>query len=438
MGRRRKKSNSPEQIAETIKIENEKNFSDVFGELANFIHDKIYSKNVVAHKPVYISTGVKTLDTIMGGGFVTGLTSILTSPPETGKSTISLQAAARLLKEHPNSIIIYIDTENPGITDENHTFKVLSRLQQFGVDINDEKYSYRFFYLPGLRVFSNIYATIKQILDKKKELEEKYNLEPIPALIIWDSIAESIPDELLEHVINTGELLKQKGIKARTVQDYLSVITYLCERSNTGLIILDQVRSNIQINPRGVGIKQTSQHKDIKSATSSKALEHKSRQWLFLEKGEEIIHKYPGVTGWILKITMDKSKLVASTGMTIEVVFDKMRGLDSFWSHYHFLSNRMPYEQKFLSRQDVPSQLRRYYEENAPLAIERNKISYPGVGGEYSFRSKTDIIKEYKNNPEFKEFFDKVLEKSIQDRILSWIDPNSKFQQFLNNNFENQ
>ena len=428
---KRKKSNSPEQIKEVVKNDIEKNFSNIFGELADFIHDKVYSRNVVKHKPVYISTGVKTLDAIMGGGFVAGLTATLTSPPETGKSTISLQAAARLLKQNPNSIVIYIDTENPGITDENHTFKILSRLQQFGIDINNKEYSYRFFYLPGLRVFSNIYTTIKQILDKKRELEEKYKLDSIPALIIWDSIAESIPDELLEHVINTGELLKQKGIKARTVQDYLSIITYLCERSNTGLIILDQIRSNIQINPRGSGIKQTSQHKDVKSATSSKALEHKSRQWLFLEKGEEIIHKYPGVSGWILKITMDKSKLVASTGMTIEVVFDKMRGLDTFWSHYHFLANRMPYEQKFLSKQDAPSQLRRYYEEGAPLAIQKNKIAYPGVEGEYSFRSRTDVIKEYKSNPEFKKFFNAVLEKSIQDRILSWINPDSKFQQFL-------
>jgi RecA/RadA recombinase len=369
----------------------------------------------------------------LGGGFVTGLTSVLTSPPETGKSTISLQVAARLLKQNPNALVIYIDVENPPIINKNLSdYQVIKRIIQFGIDISKPEYRKRFIYVPGIKLLSKIYSVIKKILDYKTELEQKNNFKnPIPAIIIWDSIAESIPDELVEHLMETEELSKKAGIKARAVQDYLSAITYMCEKSNTGLILLDQIRANLQINPRATSTKQTTQHKDIKTATSSKALEHKGRQWLFLEKGEEIIQKYPGINGWILRITMDKSKLIPSTGMSIEVVFDKMEGLNPFWSHFHFLSNRMPYEQKFLNKQDVPSQIRKLYEETAPLPIQRNKIYHPKVEGEYSFRSKTDLIKAYNNNEEFKNFFDKILEISIEERINSWVDPNSEFQKKL-------
>ena len=427
MARGRKSKKNKEQIQEVISEESKTLNVDIFDSMQQFINDNIYSKYIVSYKPEYISTGIKYLDEIIGGGFVTGLTSTLTSPPETGKSTISLQAAAQLLKQNPNSIVIYIDTENPGIKDQFGNFPAVTRLQYFGIDLSNPKYRKRFIYLPGIKIVGDIYRTVKEILEFKKTLEEEHELSnPIPTLVIIDSIADAIPDQFLEYGLETGEVLKQKGIKASTVQEYMSLLTYLAERSNTGIILLDQVRSNIQINPRGASSKQTVQHKDLKTATSAKAIEHKTRQWLFLEKGEEIIHKYPGINGWILKISMDKSKLTGSTGMTVEVVFDKIEGLNSFWSHYHFLSNRMPYEQKFLSKQEVPSKIRKFYEENAPLAIQRNKISYPGIEAEYSFRSKLDIIKEYNKNEEFRNFFEKVLFKSIEDRVKAWLNPNSE------------
>jgi len=428
----RKKKRVKENIEKIIEEEKNNvtsNTDAIADSLYDFVYSEIYSKMVNTYEPVYISTGVRTLDALLGGGFVTGMVSALTSPPETGKSTISLQVAARLLKEHPEAIVIYLDVENPPLINKSlNDYLVIKRLAQFGININDPKYRKRFIYLPGIKLLSKIYDVISEILKRKTETEKANNKEPVPALLIWDSLAESIPDEMYMYLKENKELIKQKGVKAYTLQEYLSAIVYECEQTNTGLILLDQVRANIQISPRGASSKTTVQHKDLKTATSAKAIEHKGRQWLFMEKGEEIIHKYPGIMGWILKISLDKSKLTPASGLTIEVVFDKLTGLNSFWSHYHFLSNRMPYENKLLNKTDVPAQIRKLYEESAPLPIQGNKIFHPKLPDiQYSFRSKADIYKKYLEDEEFREYFDKVLEISIKERIDSWLNPNSEF-----------
>ena len=423
MARRKKRSSEEreEKIKENI---SEEQSSDFVAELVDFVKSEL-DKVITYVEPACVSTGIKPLDAILGGGFYTSLLTGITSPAETGKSTIAVQMAVKLLKQNPNSLVMYIDTETPPIKDY-QLFRITqySRLRNFGATENEIR---RFIYAPGLKKLSTIFEEIVKFVNKKQEVEKKRNVEPIPMFIIFDSITEAIPDVLLED-LKKGKLEKLRpGLVAQEKQEFLSKIQYACEQNNIGLILLDQVRMDIQINPYQKS-DNTVKHNSYKTASSFKALEHKTRQWIFLEKGKNLTGEYPDVVGWMLTVHIDKSKTIPSTGMNVEVVFDKRYGLNEFWSHFHFLSNRMPFEDRFLKNASIPSQTRRHYEENASLAIQNNKIFFPGITSEpISYRSKLDVYRKYNEDEKFKKLFDKIVEESVNRRINYFIESGFEF-----------
>ena len=425
---RRKKSSTTKEREEKIKEQVSSTFSNPIEELVDFINSEL-GKVIPDIEPEQVPTGVKPLDAILGGGFYTSLLTGITSPAEVGKSTIATQTAVKLLKKNPMSLVLYIDTETPPISKSSDVLKLTqySRLKNFGATENEIR---RFIYAPGLKTLSTIFDEIVKFVNRKKQVEEKYGIDPIPMLIIFDSITEAIPDVLIED-LKKGKLEKLRpGIVAQEKQEFLSKIQYACEQSNIGLILLDQVRMDIQINPYQKS-DNTVKHSSYKTASSFKALEHKTRQWIFLEKGRTIYGEYPGVIGWMLTVHIDKSKTIPSTGMNVEVVFDKRYGINEFWSHFHFLSNRMPFEDKFLKNTSIPTQVRRHYEENAPLAIQQNKIYFPGITKEpISYRSKVDLYERYKSDEEFKKIFDSIVEESVQRRINYFTENNFEFKDF--------
>jgi hypothetical protein len=426
-GRKRK------QVSEEI-IEKEVNeLNEMYGlekEMHEFIQSELIPKYVKRVEPTLVSTGVKTLDTLLGGGFYTSLFSMMSSPPETGKSTIALQSAANFLKEQQrkkeHGFVIYIDVESsPVLLPGQKEFPVKERIQQFGISKDDP----RFIYMPGIKTFERILEAIHQFVQFKLKLEQKYNLSnPIPTILIWDSIAETITESIAEKA-ESGEAVVNPLADKRSIvaTNVLSEIAYLAEQNNIGLIILDQVRALMDLQPgRSNKNTVTSSHANLRSATNIYGVNHKIRQFLFLEKKSEINMDYPGVLGWILRIHLDKNKVVPSTGMSVDIVFDKSTGINPFWSHFHFLSNRMQYEEKIMNK--VPKSIQNKYLEYAPLVIQGTKFFHPKLMDQpISFRSKLDLYRKYQNDEEFRELFDKVLEQSIKERIESFIHPSNSF-----------
>ena len=74
-----------------------------------------------------ISTGVEDLDTVLGGGIVRGSVTLLAGQPGIGKSTILLQLAAHIAKDHP---VLYISGEESA-------HQVALRASRLGADTNE-------------------------------------------------------------------------------------------------------------------------------------------------------------------------------------------------------------------------------------------------------------------------------------------------------------
>ena len=75
-----------------------------------------------------ISTGVDDLDMVLGGGIVRGSVTLLAGQPGIGKSTILLQMAAYIAKDHP---VLYISGEESA-------HQVAMRASRLGADTNEQ------------------------------------------------------------------------------------------------------------------------------------------------------------------------------------------------------------------------------------------------------------------------------------------------------------
>jgi len=396
--------------------------------LEKFVKTDLLPSIISKFEPTVIPTGIKPLDTILGGGFFTSLFSKLVSPPETGKSTIALQASSNFLKNNDKALVLYIDTESPpALLPGQEEFPIRQRLEDFGIPKDDP----RFIYAPGIKTFTEVFDVIKKFIDYKINLEKQFNLsKPIPSLIIWDSIADTIPDISAEEAEKGNPITNPLQSKRSIVlSQILGQISYLTERNNAGVLLLDQVRLVIDLQPgRGGSNKNlnVSQHSNLKSATSVQNVAHKMRHLIFLEKKQEINMDYPGVMGWVLRVYIDKNKIVPSTGMSVDIVFDKSTGINKFWSHFHFLSNRMQYEEKILNK--IPKSLQNKYLEYAPLPIQGTKFFHPKIMEQpIGFRSKLDLYRKYQSDEEFRNLFDRVVEQSAKERIESFIKPQDSF-----------
>jgi predicted ATP-dependent serine protease len=127
--------------------------------------------------PAYVTPfDVKTVDTLLGGGILSSM-NLLQSTPETGKSTIALQYCANFLETYPNAIALYIDRESTEYDE-----KIQDRLATFGIDKN------RFMYRSTVGDVKDIYKMVVEAVDIKQKVFKKSGVECY-LTIVWDSIA---------------------------------------------------------------------------------------------------------------------------------------------------------------------------------------------------------------------------------------------------------
>lgn len=148
-----------------------------------------------APKPYITPFGIQHLDALLGGGIISSAPVVLSSTPETGKSTFAFQFAKTFQSLYPNSIIVYLDIEGAanasGSTKEDGTPNNASRIQIFGID---EK---RFRYEPIIIDVYGFFNMIETLVNVKKAFEEKLQKE-FKIMIVWDSIASTPCSKLAE------------------------------------------------------------------------------------------------------------------------------------------------------------------------------------------------------------------------------------------------
>jgi len=356
--------------------------------------------------PAYITkTGVRHLDALLGGGISSSLPIMISSTPETGKSTFCFTFAKQFLDSHENSVVVYLDIEGAS---ECATSEYGSRQESFGLDPS------RFLYKPIVLNVKQVFDTIKQFAEAKKQFEDKSG-KPFHVLIIWDSLAASGSSKDAEAEDHNQVI----GFKAREISHMLAHHKSTLVMSQITTVIVDQVRANIKIESRFVtpDDKTVGEFSGFRSATNINALQHNIKQWLYLSKGKPL---YPndglGVDGWELTISTVKNKLAPSQ-VSVNCVFDKKYGVIPLLSEYLFMRDMTKPEKK-RTKNDVKKL-------TYPLAVGvegRSKvISVIDLNGNLIVKSQKftekNLFSLYYSDSDFKKIFDKALELSITGRI---------------------
>lgn len=370
-------------------------------------------------EPYVTPTGIVHLDAILGGGFGSSLPIMISSAPETGKSSTAVFLAKQFIETNPNSYVVYIDVETASAGTKDATSGINGRIKAMGIPPE------RFQYMPMLLDVKGVFDIVKTLADTKKQLEEKMKAggvdEEVHMLVILDSLSSCPCSKAL-----TAEDPKEYiGLKAREQGHTLDKLKPVLAFSKITLILIDQVRANMKMdagpfakqNEKGVG-----EWNNIKSSASSSVLQHNLKAWYYISKKKEL---FPGsdinVNGWILDLRTEKNKL-CSSGYHVSLVFDKHETLHKIYSEYLFMKEMTTTENKITGR-------------------KKEKLPYPLLvkdAGAYKYIEITDpdskeviatsskfyeknLVEKYNGDPEFKLIFDKAIRVSTEERINKYL-----------------
>ena len=170
----------------------------------------------------FISTGIPSLDKMLGGGIIIGGVVEVIGLEASGKSTIAGMVAANAQKR--DMPVVYLDTE---------AATSMARLKTLGV--NTETLIY---VQPGC--LEDVYDTIAQVLTSKIK-EKSWDG---PALIIWDSLAQ-IPAKKEIEMEEGDEYTKEMAVRARVNSMGLRKLTIPIQSAQVTLLIVNQLRENV-------------------------------------------------------------------------------------------------------------------------------------------------------------------------------------------------
>jgi len=358
-------------------------------------------------EPLIMSTGIYHLDALLGGGLISSGPIMISSSPESGKSTYCFQMAGMFHKTHENGIIVYIDIEGSGSSQESTDYKV-SRMDTFGLSG-----STRVRYESIVLNMRELFTLIDDLVEQKITIEEKTGRE-FYVMIIWDSVAATRSSKT-DLVTDHNQMI---GFKARELSFYLEKALPKLKFNRIFFLCVDQVRAKLQIDgPYVSKEKSVGQFKDMQAATNIYSLQHNIQQWLFLSRGKAISPADGlGIDGWHLNIVTEKNKLAPSQH-AVTCVFDMNHGLDKFWSEYVFLSEKTPSEKKIYREKKLPFPLmiEKYNAQRYQLHVTNPQDSSVDYVSPPFY--KKEAKNKYHQDEEFRQWFDYALQISAYYRI---------------------
>ena len=382
--------------------------ADTIGRAFDAVIKKNYN-HLIAPEPYMTPTGIRHLDALLGGGIISSGPVLLSSTPETGKSTFAFQLAGIFQKTHDNSIVIYVDIEGSSSVSTNQ-YRI-SRIDAFGLSNN------RFMYQTLMADVMTLFELFEKMIQLKIEIEKRRSKE-INLLIIWDSVAAT-PSSKVQTAENPDKII---GTKARQISFCLDKYAALFKFNKITFIGIDQVRADLNIEGPYAPRKEISvgrfKNRDVKSASNIYSLQHLVQQWLFLSKGSAInLSDGLGIDGWEIEIYTEKNKLAPSQ-CSVSCVFDKSSGIDKFWSEFLFLQQKTPTEKKIYKDKNLPF----------PLMIKTSgsyvylDVSNPEDSSvKYTSQKfyRKSAKKKYTEEDEFRSWFDYAVNLSVQYRIVN-------------------
>ena len=327
------------------------------------------------HVKRWISTGSKQLDYIISnmrdGGLPEGRIVEIFGPPSIGKSHIAIQVARST--QQMGGIVVYIDTENA---------TSVENLSLLGVDI-----SKRFVYV-DTHCTEEVLSIAESTILKAKAMDKD-----VPITIIWDSVAASSPKAELVGDYDQNSI----GLQARAISKGMRKITGVIGQTNTLMICLNQIRTNIGV-----------MYGDPTTTPGGKAIPFHSSVRIKLGAGQKIENKSKEVIGINVSAKTIKNKVAPPfRSVNFEI---------------HFGKGIMEHEQVF-------DELRKA----GAAVVGENKIELAGTGAWKTLlvhNQKTGEVlvekKFYKadfgdvwKNPEYSSFIDDLLEATMVRKMAS-------------------
>jgi len=256
-----------------------------------------------------IPTGIDLLDTILGGGVATKFSQFV-GLPGAGKSSLVARILAMGQRKWPGKFLgIYIDSE---------CAMSKERLAELGVNDTDPKSNditieKVFKYVEGMCAF--------------KEQNKEYM--DIPFCIIWDSVANTLPEKGLE-VEKHHSIM---GLKAAVLSHFLPKYVNKLNKYRIALVAINQLRDNLDLGMGGspADLRLLAKY----NIPGGKSLLFNSSQLIFMRQTKILEDEY-GFDGCIVYAKTVKNKLF-SPNIEVNLVFSFTHGFSNFWTNYELL-----------------------------------------------------------------------------------------------------
>lgn len=261
----------------TKKLEKELDFLYAKGNIVNLAENPRYAEKVLTGRP--------SIDYITDGGIPKGRLILIAGEPSAGKSSLTIQMTDLI-----GDKILYVDTEATLTTDY---------IEALGAD------PYKFSHC--------IPESTEQMCDIIRKQIPNFDV------IVVDSINNSSSNEQLQKT--AGE--RTMANRAITLASQLPILVSLCNQYNTTLIILSQIRDNMN---------KTNPYSPDTVIPGGKSLHHNSSMTLELKpstkkksKDSDEMGLYETITGRMVRITCSKNK-VGKAMRTSEIEFSYGKG----------------------------------------------------------------------------------------------------------------
>lgn len=317
-----------------------------------------------------ISTGIDILDAILGGGFAVGALNIIVGQPGSGKSMIAMQSIGAGQKQYNGMLAAMLDSEEATTS---------LRLSNLGVrnpkikpitDITIEKV---FKFLETMCVFK---AT--------KKID-------IPSMMVWDSIANTLSLKERE----AEDINSVIGYKARLLSILVPKFVAKCATHKICWVAVNQLRDEMAIGGPFSAPKQLRFMSTGKSMPGGNILKFNAFNLIEMKAKGALDPEKIGFDGIMTSVKTVKAKLFPPN-VEIELIGSFVEGFSNFRTNWHFLAKNK--------------------------RIHTGAWNYLPSCPEIKLRTKdAEIV--YKENPKFKEAWDKAVKEAIEIDIIQKYNP---------------
>jgi len=358
-----------DEIVEHVEKSSDPIDSQLYDEFNKIIYtnDKIVSDN--SSKKTFCTTGVNTLDAILGGGVPIGGLSIFVGNPGCGKSMIAMQTLAQAQRKLKNCcMVIYIDSEESTTT---------QRLSQLGVN------------KPEIRPITQItLEKVFKIIDNLCHFKEKKEMIDHPALVVWDSIANTLTEKEFE-VDDPNSAI---GYKARFLTLFLPQYINKCSQYNIGLIAINQLRDVISMGPYSAprDLKMLSSHKSMPGGNS---LKFNAFHLVEMKIKSVLDESKFGFDGFEDTVKCVKNKAFRPN-VDIKMIGNFNKGFSNFWTNYMFLVDTKRLKSgawNYLV--NLPNE--KFRTKDAPIKYNENAVFREAFNKEVHDAIRVEIIEKY-------------------------------------------